>query len=223
MAVAGNPISLAQIGQDLDLGAGMNLGRDHARARVANKKTGGLSMSELKGTTTSMCTTHYPTWNVGINSPTVGFKEYMNGRNYVITSPSNDTTKDANLKIDGYISQTDAVCELAQVGYCDRGSYNFYGQMLQDFSTGASVTPFSVAVVVNTTGWLRGSQQIVYNTIDYGRDLKTISANFNVPDGYPYLTLALYQFVYLHPNHGGSANYHYPYQTTFTNCRVRKL
>jgi hypothetical protein len=223
MAVLGPPISLRQVGEDLGLGAGMNLARNHARARVANKKTGSISLVELKGTATSMCVDHYPTWNVGIINVIQGFKEWRNGRDYFVTSPSNDTTKDVRIGVTGYISDTDATCELRQCGYCDAGTYNLTGHFKQDLSSSSGGSPFSVSVVVNATGWLRGSQQVVFNRTTSDRNGLTINQNFNIPAGYPYLTLAIYQFVYLHPNHPYRANYWYPYYTDFTNVRVRKL
>lgn len=223
MAIPTGGVALSQVGEDLGLGAGMNLGRDHARARVAGKKTGSISLGDLRGTATSMCVDHYPTWNVGITNVIQGFKEWNYGKDYFVISPSNDTTKDVRIGVTGHISDTDATCELVQCGYCDGGTYNLTGHFKSEFASSSGGSPFSVAVVVNTTGWLRGSQQIVFNRTESDRNGLTINQNFSIPAGYPYLSLALYQFVYLHPSHPYRANYHYPYESDFTDVRVRKV
>lgn len=223
MAVPTGGVTLSQVGEDLDLGAGMNLGRNHARARVAGKKTGSISLGDLRGTATSMCVDHYPSWNINPTNVIQGFKEYTNGRDYAITSPSNDTTKDVRIQVAGYISETDATCELMQAGYCDAGTYNLTGHFKQDMTSSSGGSPFSISVVVNSTSWLRGSQQLPFNRTESDRNGLQINQNFTIPAGYPYLTVVIYQFVYLHPNHPYRANYHYPYQTDFTDVRVRKI
>jgi len=223
MAVSTGIVSLKAVGTDLGISGNMNLSLNHARARVAGKKTGTIKMSDLRGTTTSMCVDHYSQWNAYPTNVTQGFREYSNGKDYSITSPSNDTTKDVRIEVTGYISETDATCELMQGGYCDSGTYNITGYFKSDFNSSGGGSPFSVAVVVNSTGWLRGSQQIPFHRTDSDRNGLTINQNFNIPSGYPYLTLVIYQFVYLHPNHPYRGNYWTPYKTDFTDVRVRKL
>jgi hypothetical protein len=223
MAVSTGIVSLGAVGTDLGLGTGVNLSLNHVRARVAGKKTGIIQMSQLRGTATSMCVDHYPSWNINPTNVIQGFKEYTNGKDYSITSPSNDTTKDVRIGVTGYISETDATCELMQGGYCDRGSYNLTGHFKSDFSSSSGGSPFSVSVVCNATSWLRGSQTLVFNQTESDRNGLLINQSFNIPDGYPYLTLVVYQFVYLHPNHPYRANYNTPYKTDFTDVRVRKI
>ena len=216
-------VSLTAVGTDLGLAAGLSLSLNHVRARVAGKKTGSMNMNSLRGTATSMCVDHHPTWNTGITNVIQGFKEYTNGTDYFINSPSNDTTKDVRIGVTGYISETDATCELLQCGYCDAGTYNLNGYFKQDLGSSGSGAPFSISVVINSTSWLRGSQQIPFNHTEYNRNGLTLNQNFSIPAGYPYLTLAIYQFVYLHPNHPSRANYWTAYQSDFTDVRVRKV
>ena len=216
-------VSLTAVGTDLGLPTGLNLSLNHVRARVAGKKTGSMNMDSLRGTATSMCVDHHPTWNTGITNVLTGFKEWTNGKDYFINSPSNDTTKDVKIGVTGYISETDATCELLQCGYCDAGTYNLTGHFKQDSGSSSGGSPFSVSVVINSTSWLRGSQQIPYNRTDSDRNGLTMNQNFTIPAGYPYLTLAIYQFVYLHPNHGYRANYWTAYETVFTDVRLRKI
>lgn len=224
MAIPTGGVALSQVGNDLGLGAGMNLGRDHARARVTGKKTGSISLGDLRGACTSMCVSHNPTWNaVRPTSVLEGFKNVQNGTQNSITSPSNDTTKDFNITVAGHISGYDAICELRQCGTCDAGTYNISGYV-KSVVGASNQSPWSIAVVLNDYGWLQGNQHLAFALTHFDRNGYTLNTNFSVPAGWPYLTLVCYQFVYLHSSHGDSlANYWYPYETDFTDMRVKKI
>lgn len=212
-----------------DIGVpGASLSNIHMRARAKDRKTGSIGLRELNGATTSMCAVHNAAFHDGASgSPSMpnvytGYKEFNYGRNPSLTS--SDTTKTIKMGVEGHILEYDATCELIQNGYIsEAGTYNFYGQFEQKVGEGKdSSSPWSVSIVCNSSWWLSGSQYIAFNTTGYSRQVTTINQNFNIPAGYPYVSTAIYQFVYNHPNHGIGAGYYVPCYTHFTDCRLRK-
>ena len=220
--------SLRQAGDDIGV-PGASLSNVHMRARVKDRKTGPISLRELQGATTSMCAVHSAGWTDGttgrLDMPNAytGYKEFTRGKNPSLTS--SDTTKTIKMGVEGYIQDNDATCELVQNGYItEAGTYNFWGQFQQKVGEGKdSRSPWSVAIVCNSSWWLSGSQQVAMSIVDFSYDVKTVNQNFNIPAGYPYVSTIIYQFVYNHPNHGQGAGYYTPCYTHFTDCRLRKV
>ena len=211
------PVSLNQVYTDLGNPPEKNLSSANHRARINGSITGSMSLAAMGNTTTAMCAviggyTDLPRYPYKGTPETNG----MTHDHHVKGVSGYDITEAVEVMCAGKYSETDATCELIYPGYVTPGTYRLKGTA----SRGSSVAPWSISIVINTNNFLSGSQMVLYNLTSYGS--KAINDAFVVPAGYPYLTCIVYQFVYLHPSHGGTANYYTPYYSTFADMRVKK-
>jgi hypothetical protein len=180
-----------------------------------------MSLKALEGATTSMCAAHDPTWGRIPGQVYVSYIKEIYADVKKCEFPTGDATHTVRMTASGKYSGTDATVEIRQCGYVTgAGTYNFQGTATPVFGN-SSGSPHSIAVVCNAVGWMQGSQQIVYSNTLHGT--KFYNENFNVPAGYPFITLILYQYVYLSVQPGRpTANYYTEYKTDFANFRIRK-
>lgn len=211
--INGPPISLKQAADDTKPGS--TLGSPEMRARVKGKKTGPISLNELKGTVTGMPTSIYGTWNVAPTNTWQGWPEYTRARTWYAGSDSGDFTKD--FYVGGSVDNIayDAFVEVQLCGYALPGTYNLTAHCN---STGNNRdAPYSFSVVCFSSGWMRGNVQVVFNDVYVGA--YQYNETVTVPSGHPYVSLIGYQFLLKHSaNCPPLTNYY----STFTDCRLRK-
>ena len=204
-----------------DVKAGVSLGSVEMRARLNGKATGSIKLSELAGTVTAMPISIGPDGYLPSNTWQGWPKEYGNLRTGGIGTDVGDVSTSFYIGASRENIAADAAYECWLCGTVEPGNHWIEGKITPEYGN-VEGSPWGLAIVCWSGGWGRGASQMVWyenrtDSVNYGDAVR-------IPDGYPYLTLICYQYVYgsPQPDRPDPAPANTSFYTTFENVRLRK-
>lgn len=215
-------ISLTQIRQDCDLPAAGGMTSDRAYLNRIGKTSGGSAMSEHRGVVAQPQLTIYGNWNDFMRRKDVGYKGYspaysdsdvsISGKNVVVgvrQTGAGGGDAGAEYRVNNTIQES--------------GTYRITGSVAMTYDGSYRGTLASqVAVVSAVSGYLQGSVNVDFYTINDPTGIYGPNVNFNhtvsLFASRPYVSFIFYYLAY------SGGNYYAGRKTaTYSNMKLEKV